>query len=324
MKLSNRVIAWIACVVCCVALLSAAVPGPVAAAENIDVNSECRLLIDCRYDDQPMAGVTFHVYRVADVSELGILSLAGDFAKYPVELNGLTSDEFLAVAETLYGYALLDDLKPDHTVTTDAEGKAALEDLSAGVYLVIGEPHETANGELVCDPMLVSLPYRLSADSDWVYDGRVQPKCSYDEDDEPRKIKVLKKWVDGGSTSRPASVTVNLLCDGKVHDSVVLSDANGWRHTWEGLDPAHSWTVVEEIPENYTVSIQKNGVTYLIVNSLEVPDETTTEPSEPTEPDGPDIPQTGLLWWPVPLLAVAGIGLIVAGIITRRDENDEA
>ena len=34
--------------------------------------------------------------------------------------------------------------------------------------------------------------------------------------------------------------------------------------------------------------------------------------------DGPRLPQTGQLWWPVPLLASAGAALMAAGILRRR------
>lgn len=56
-----------------------------------------------------------------------------------------------------------------------------------------------------------------------------------------------------------------------------------------------------------------------------------TEPAEPTEPDptkptDPWLPQTGQLNWPVPMLAVAGLALFIAGWILcfgRKKENYE-
>lgn len=56
--------------------------------------------------------------------------------------------------------------------------------------------------------------------------------------------------------------------------------------------------------------------------------EPTTEPSEPTdptEPSPPDLPQTGQLNWPVPVLAVAGMILVLSGALLctgkRRDRH---
>lgn len=58
------------------------------------------------------------------------------------------------------------------------------------------------------------------------------------------------------------------------------------------------------------------------------------DPTDPTDPQDPDVedleepdtaltglPQTGQLWWPVPLLAILGVGLILCGLIRRRREE---
>ena len=52
------------------------------------------------------------------------------------------------------------------------------------------------------------------------------------------------------------------------------------------------------------------------------------EPTEPTQPKPtepkppvPSLPQTGQLWWPVPVLFCAGLVLILFGLIRRREEE---
>ncbi len=42
-----------------------------------------------------------------------------------------------------------------------------------------------------------------------------------------------------------------------------------------------------------------------------------TEPTEPTEPPGPELPQTGMLNWPVPVMAAAGLTLFALGWYLR-------
>lgn len=54
------------------------------------------------------------------------------------------------------------------------------------------------------------------------------------------------------------------------------------------------------------------------------PPPSKTDPPEEIELDDPDVPlgdlpQTGQLWWPVPMLIVAGIVLILIGIVRRRN-----
>lgn len=43
----------------------------------------------------------------------------------------------------------------------------------------------------------------------------------------------------------------------------------------------------------------------------------------PTPPDDPHLPQTGLLWWPVPVLLCAGLCLTGIGAARRRRAEDE-
>ena len=38
---------------------------------------------------------------------------------------------------------------------------------------------------------------------------------------------------------------------------------------------------------------------------------------------GKKLPQTGQLWWPVPVLACAGLGCIAVGLFRRREARDE-
>ena len=60
--------------------------------------------------------------------------------------------------------------------------------------------------------------------------------------------------------------------------------------------------------------------------------EVPTKPTSPTSPTtkpttssggGKKLPQTGQLWWPVPVLACAGLGCIAVGLFRRREARDE-
>ena len=46
-------------------------------------------------------------------------------------------------------------------------------------------------------------------------------------------------------------------------------------------------------------------------------------PSNPQTPGNSKLPQTGQLWWPVPMLLAAGLLFIVIGLIRRRGAMDE-
>lgn len=47
------------------------------------------------------------------------------------------------------------------------------------------------------------------------------------------------------------------------------------------------------------------------------------EPHKPPHGGGGRLPQTGQLWWPVPVLVCAGLGSIVVGLLRRREGEDE-
>ena len=60
--------------------------------------------------------------------------------------------------------------------------------------------------------------------------------------------------------------------------------------------------------------------------------EVPTKPTSPTSPTtkpttssggGKKLPQTGQLWWPVPVLACAGLGCIAVGLFRRWEARDE-
>ena len=50
---------------------------------------------------------------------------------------------------------------------------------------------------------------------------------------------------------------------------------------------------------------------------------TTSPTTKPASSSGGKLPQTGQLWWPVPVLACGGLGCIVVGLFRRRRAGDE-
>lgn len=64
-------------------------------------------------------------------------------------------------------------------------------------------------------------------------------------------------------------------------------------------------------------------------NKTPRPDATPRPSDDEIELDDPDVPlgdlpQTGQLWWPVPLLAILGVFMLLVGIIRhRRGEYDD-
>lgn len=116
---------------------------------------------------------------------------------------------------------------------------------------------------------------------------------------------VQKVWRDGANAkSRPKSIEIQLLRDGRPHETVTLSEANGWRHAWDSLDAGHAWSVAEPaVPAGYVSEVTQDGGAFTVTNTFGTP------PSL--------LPQTGDLWWPVPALAAAGALCYLIARLTR-------
>lgn len=267
---------------------------PVMAAETGSVT------ILFRHENKPVAGCAFEIYKAAEWNGGGY-SLVAPFSDYSVKLSDdPTSEEWKTLASTLAAYAARDPLSPLASGQTDAAGELRFENLSDGLYLLIGRTATLEDVLLFPQPMLVSVPY---AGTDGTKDYEVLTEPKYESQTitaETVSRRVLKVWKDEGNESdRPAQITVQLLCDGKVYDEQTLNEANNWQYTWENLNAEHTWQLTEKtVPEDYTVQITRQDMTFIVKNTN----------GNPPPPPPPDLPQTGLLWWPVPILA--GIGAV--------------
>ncbi len=281
------------------------------ARESIETDRATSLSIYFGADGIGFSAVNFSIYRVANTSENGAFTLTGDFADYSVNLEDLDSSGWRALAQTLAVYTARDELKPLRTQRTGQGGRVSFAGLAVGLYLVIGEEYADANAIYTPEPMLVSLP-EWTEEGDWNYG--IEATCKFDRRDKtPGRVsrKVQKVWKDDGNEdTRPKEISVQLLENGTVVDTVLLNKKNNWEYTWENLDSNARWQVVEsEVPAGYTVTVAQEGTIFVITN---------TRPYEPP----PKLPQTGMLWWPVPVLACGGLLLVLAGWMVRRKQGD--
>lgn len=327
----------------CIAFLL--LPSTLSASGVIDTARDCALTINYADGETSISGASFSIYKIAEVDAYGGFTTTPDFSGFNVDIKGKDDEAWRTLASTLEGYVLRDSITPTDKGVTDSQGILSFPTgeakLGTGLYLVLGARHTQNNTVYEPSPFIVMLPNTQSGE--WVYSQTVDPKFnstpvpptpSFNYVDR----KVLKVWNDlEHEHQRPHSVTVQLLRDGIVWDTVTLSDANNWRYSWSMLDSSYSWTVVEEFLPDYSVRIYREGITFVVTNTyitdlpddpptesddpeeLEIPPEEPTpdEPDEPT-PDEPILPQTGQLWWPVPVLSCGGLLFIAIGMLRRR------
>ena len=309
-KISYRIANFI---LIAVLLLSGVVTAHAAstteAGEKVQLRSDCALDVTYSSEGTAFAGQDIRLWHIADITEDAQYTLTEGLRAYPIQVTGTSSQsEWDEMTNTLNAYILADGIVPDRTARTDASGKVAFENLTAGLYLVSSVRVEQDGKYYVFESFLAAVP-GVDDEGQWVYSISAKPKMSVHTPvmDEVT-YKAVKAWKDAGS-GRPGSVSIEIRKDGQLQQTVTLSAENNWMYTWNAVDDGTVWTVNEtNVPEGYTVGIQRSGDTFSITN---------TKPAAPAgnQPQTGDTTNTTLY---VVLMAVSGLALLVLGIVLRK------
>ena len=324
----KRTLALLAAVLCLLTSVA-------QAAGSIDLTRKPTLTLTYRDGKTALSGAKFSIYRVADADETGELTVRSEFDEFDLDIRGKNDRRWREMAQTLESYVLRRELTPADSGKNDKTGMLTFPTqgkmLAAGLYLVIGERHTQGGNDYDAEPFFVLLPTQDLENNEWVYDVSANVKFSktpVPDDGDTVTRKVLKVWDDDGAeNSCPQEITVELLRNGKVYDTVKLSERNNWRYTWLDLDADARWSVTEKTVSGYTVSITREGITFVVTNTKK-PDRTDTpdtpvkpsNPSKPSSPAKPTLPQTGAVWWHVEALALSGLVFLILGALDRKTE----
>ena len=285
---------------------------PVLAADQ----TRGSILLEC-----PAEGMELSLYRVADYEDS--FTLTEKFQNYQVSLDQKDQDGWKGVARTLADYIGRDGIEADAVTKSGSDRSARFEYLSRGLYLVSAKEIEVQeNGKTrIYTPQvsLVALPDSTQEDPYNIevflkYDDREKPE------DSRTRVHVLKVWKQDREENRPASVQVELLrTDSKgkttVVDRQILNSENQWSYTWGDLSSQMLWSVTEQkVPSGYTVSTSQQGSTVVLTNTAKEPGGSGGDDGKPSQ----KLPQTGQLWWPVPLLMMVGVMCLLEGKVLRR------
>lgn len=320
----------------------------VQATEEVTNTS---LKVICQTEDVILSGMEWNLYRVGSNIGDNDYSLEGDFKDYRVSLKNLSTSEMLDVANTLENYAILDAIIPLDNGKTDENGVITFADLESGLYLLSGKSVIIDDKKYIPSAILVEVEensevaFQLTSYPKFTVNTISDNLIEY---------TVKKIWLNDEDNlkSRPSDIVVELYQNGELVQTVSLNDNNEWSYSWTSLD-SDEWYVKEvEIPKNYKVIYRTDEVIYLIVNTYEDEEEFTdtnsntsmgsnnsdsdfntttasvsvttdstdnskssnTSNNTTTNNDIDKLPQTGQLWWPVPILTVSGLVLIAVGM----------
>lgn len=260
-----------------------------------------------------VSGAQFRLYLAGEITDNWEFRLTGEFEDIPADLNDLDTEEMTVLAETLASYVDADGIQADYTGRTDASGEVVFDGLPKGLYLVMGE--RVIQGGVQYDPVpfLLTVPSQ-DEDGNWVYQTTADVKYETSVPSEKEtEYSVVKYWSgDGDGSRRPVQITVDILKDGEVFTTQTLSSENNWSYKWSAEDNGSVWSVAErEIPDGYTVQIEKNKTAFLITNTYAGEESGT--------------PQTGdgqMPYYMIFLLAGSGLFMLMAGLVLKDREKN--
>lgn len=305
------------------------------------------LTMQCTQDDQVVPGITWQLYRVGErVGDTFVFT--GDFANDPVTLGDWSASELSSAAYTLENYAKIYKRSPVAGGTTDENGILRIEDLEIGLYLASGGYLKI--GDTTYCPVPILFEINGSETELNAYPKSVGRTLGDGGD----RYRVKKIWENAENrTDVPSSVTIGIYKDDELVELKTLSDANKWSATWE-IDEIADWRVIElEVPEGCNVIYRNNDSQFVVVNryeestSAETTTAVTTETTVTTSVTSQvvvdiqtesvssisttttqttttgKLPQTGQLWWPIPVMILGGIVFLGIGIRLILDMKKE-
>lgn len=245
--MKNKIVKTSILIMCALLLLSAAFPPAASAGGSASLTLNY------------LPDVGFRVYLVATPGSSGYEPVPA-YAGCSASFNPSTAEGWRELAQVLAANTG-STAAPVASGKTDANGSITFTGLAAGMYLVMGDSVRRNNVEYTPNPFVVTLTEGQSLvcqvkGAETPYDPVV------------KSVTVKKVWANDRTSVRPTGVVIQLLQNGTVYDTQVLSAATGWTYTWRELDAEKTWSVRESsVPPGYTASIKREGDVFTVTNT---------------------------------------------------------
>ena len=284
---------------------------PAYAYTDVDQNRKGSLTVKM----DAGAGFAFQIYQIGRFDKGGAAFVpTEELSRLNVDLGDsrkidLGSGRWSEYAATLAGYA--PRLTRAMSAETDGNGKALFQNVTPGVYLVLGTNRQVDRKKYTFSPMVVSVP--TSGDGQtWTYDTTADAKFSTEtvpEERKPHGYTVVKYWLNDAGEGRPTAISVTVYRrdlqgggsygDWEVAQTYTLSEDNHWSAAWSDrtgaeFQVAENGTAVNADGTSYQVSIstshgtdgQGNPYTWFSLTNRKPGTTVETPPSNPTDSTG--------------------------------------
>ena len=323
-----------------------------AQTDSKDIDPTHPVSLTLTYEDggSALPDVSFRLYKVADVRRTLIMDYTDKFAGYqgtvlPSILNPKPEGGWDEMARKLDSLVVTDRIAEDINIVTDADGKIQINDLVPGLYFVNADL--TAQGGKIYQvtPFMLFVPTR-DEDDNWVYEVTVSPKFETKPFDVSANPTVTKK-IEGVTPSHQETFSFTLIPDpsaeGYKKFPMPEGSSNGKKTvSVTGTGTAAFGKIQFLQPGKYVYKVYEEntgaagytydkGTYYIIYEVTEKEGQIAVNArlcDENYNPKGDivftnkytsgGLPQTGMLWWPVPVFIGVGLLFICFGVIRRR------
>ena len=266
----------------------------VGATNVIDFNRKGSLSINLieAENNEKVSGAEIELIKVASAKLDNNSNLSYELDKNlncKINLTNLEDEELLSKVEECIDNNQVIGQKN----ITNANGIVNFNNLDLGLYLV-RQSNELENYSSI-DSYLITIPTII--DNNWIYDLNSEPKV---EIIKLVDITINKVW----NTTRDIknNVTVELLLDDEVIDTIELSEDNNWTYTLNRMRLSDKYSVREiNVPKDIKVTYKNEGFNFTVINT-------------------DTLPQTGQAMYLVPLLFVIGVVLVALGYTFKKSK----
>lgn len=231
-----------------------------AQADIVDFNKKGTITIELieSTDNTKVSNAEITIYKLANATEVDN-NLSFKYIDELKDCNVNITD--LKEVTTELNDCIKDKVLPSYNLITDANGTVKFNNLDLGLYLV--KETKVPDKYSSFDPFLLMIPMQI--DNSWNYDIVSNPKTDIIK---LIDIIVKKEWNNDTSSKLPESVTIELLKDNQVIDTIKLSKENNWTYTWENIEKSDKYTVREiDIPVGYTPTYKNYEYTFIVTNT---------------------------------------------------------